>query len=89
MSVAGELSRRHDLLNSTDLDRQNKLLEDFNLPTKLPDFDMNAMLEAMTLDKKSRGGSVRWVLLEHIGKAVTDQSVDLEEVQQAIRNLRQ
>ena len=89
MVVAGELSRRHDLLPSKDLDRQNKLLQGFDLPTKLPEFDMNAMLEAMTLDKKSRGGSVRWVLLQHIGEALTDQSVDLEEVQQVIRNLKQ
>lgn len=88
MAVAGELSKRHDLLKSKDLDRQNKLIEDFGLPIEIPAFDMTAMLDAMALDKKSLGGSVRWILLKQIGEAIPDQSVDLNEVQQVIKSLQ-
>lgn len=41
----------------------------FNLPVELPDVPLEALLEAMERDKKVRAGSVRFALLQHVGKA--------------------
>lgn len=87
MMAAGELSRRHGLLSSEELARQKTLLERFRLPTALPNVDLDSILDAMTLDKKSQGGSVRWILLNGIGEAASGQTVELVEVREVAAGL--
>lgn len=55
------------------------LLERFGLPTSAPGLDPDALLEAMTRDKKNRDGKVRFVLPRSIGSVeLTDAAgVDL------------
>ncbi len=69
MLAAGEISEKLGLLGRTELEC---LREAVRLAGRLPrasDLDAEAILRAIRNDKKSSGGSVRWVLLETIGRA--------------------
>ena len=67
--------------------RQRKLLERFGLPTSAPGADPQAMLHAISLDKKIQASSVKWVLLEEVGRASVQHDVPLELVQETVRDL--
>lgn len=66
--VAGELSKNVGLLGESEL---KSLREAIDLCGPLPavgDIDVNALLKAITQDKKRAAGQVQWVLLEGIGR---------------------
>ncbi len=48
--------------------RVRALLERFGLPTSAPRLDPDALLDAMTRDKKNQGGRIRFVLPREIGR---------------------
>jgi 3-dehydroquinate synthase len=67
--AAGELSKNLGLLEQSELE---SLRQGIKLCGPIPsasDLDMKAIANAITLDKKSAGGHVQWVLLERIGRA--------------------
>jgi 3-dehydroquinate synthase len=69
MVVAGELSSRLGLLSSLEL---NDLRKAIKLTGKLPlasNLNHEEILVALAHDKKSVGGSVKWILLEKLGRA--------------------
>jgi 3-dehydroquinate synthase len=84
MAGAGEISRRVGLLSQADLDRQNRLIEAYGLPLEWPGADLPAVLSAMTLDKKTVGASIRWVLLNGIGHTVGRSDVPPDFVRDAV-----
>lgn len=60
----------------------------FNLPLTLPDnAEAEEILSLTKLDKKMDKGSIRFILLEKVGKAVIDTSVTDEEMLSAIKEL--
>ena len=63
---------------------QDKVLKLYGLPTRMPGVDREAIRRAMSVDKKTTAGNIRWVLLEDIGCAVTRNDVPEELVQAAI-----
>lgn len=84
MRAAGIISHELGLLGADELARQQALLRNFGLPESAPGVPVDAILEATLLDKKVRGGSVRWVLLEGIGNAVTRDDVPQEVIRGAV-----
>ncbi|MQG64525.1 MAG: 3-dehydroquinate synthase, partial [SAR202 cluster bacterium] len=75
-------------LHSQDLvDRQRRLLERFNLPTSAKGVNVIDILNGMSLDKKSQGGSNRWVMLEEVGRSVVRSDVPKELVEKTVREL--
>jgi 3-dehydroquinate synthase len=67
--AAGEISTRLGLLGRSELE---SLREAVRLAGRLPrasDLDAEAVRRAIRRDKKAVGGSVRWVLLESLGRA--------------------
>jgi 3-dehydroquinate synthetase len=75
-------------LHSQDLvDRQRRLLERFNLPTSAKGVNVTDILNGMSLDKKSQGGSNRWVMLEEVGLSVVRSDVPKELVEKTVREL--
>jgi 3-dehydroquinate synthase len=69
MIAAAEISKRLALLGASELE---SLREAVRLAGRLPsasDLDVETICGALRADKKSVGGSVRWVLLEGIGRA--------------------
>ena len=71
MMGAAAISSRLGLMRDSDVERQRAVLDAYGLPVGLEDIDLEAVSEAMTLDKKTSAGSIRWVLLDGIGRAVT------------------
>ncbi|HVB10836.1 MAG TPA: 3-dehydroquinate synthase, partial [Bacillota bacterium] len=59
-----------------DLERSVALLRRIGLPTRLPGgVELSALLAAMTRDKKTRDGQLRWVLPVRTGEVAVGQPV--------------
>ncbi len=87
MTVAARLSERMGLISYNAVQRQQELLQKFNLPIQCSGINIPVVLEAMQLDKKVRNKVVRWILLEAIGKAVVRTDVsdnDILEILQGV-----
>ena len=84
MSAAARISRDVGLLDAATVERQDRLLERFGLPTRFPGADREAVRRAMLTDKKTAEGSVRWVLLEGVGRAVVRGDVPADVVDAAL-----
>ena len=85
--AAAEISKRLGLLDPSELE---SLREAVALAGRLPraaDLDAEAIRSATRRDKKAVGGSVRWVLLEELGRArtVPDEEVPARVVLDSIR----
>lgn len=80
MMAAAKLSQRLGLLPQNVVQRQQALLEKFNLPVNCSEISLDDVLAAMELDKKVRNKAIRWVLLEDIGKVVICTDVSNSDV---------
>ncbi len=87
MRAAAIISHEMGLLSADDLARQQTLFRTFQLPESAPGLSVEAVIEATLLDKKVRDGSVRWVLLEGIGHAVTRDDVPEDLVRRAVETV--
>jgi len=68
--LAAELSARTGRLPGADAARVRALLEAAGLPADPPRIGSARMLELMAMDKKVKGGAIRLVLLDGIGRGV-------------------
>jgi 3-dehydroquinate synthase len=68
MVISARLSEKNGTLARKDVQRIERLLSYFQLPTKL-EGDQKAITDAIRKDKKREGGDVYFVLLNGIGKA--------------------
>ena len=75
MVLAADLSHRLGQLTASECARIRALIQAAGLPIEPPRLGVEAMLEHMQLDKKNTAGSIRFVLLDGLGKAVI-QKVD-------------
>jgi 3-dehydroquinate synthase len=69
LRVAARLSARAAGLDPRDAVRLERVLDALRLPRRLPPVRLARLEAAMRLDKKRRGGDVRWVLTPRIGFA--------------------
>jgi 3-dehydroquinate synthase len=84
MIVAGELSKHLGLLDASELE---SLRQAVSLCGRLPagdDLDEDEIIDAMSRDKKSVAGKIKWVLLERIGRP---RIVDAREVSRRLLKL--
>ncbi len=80
MAAAARISQGMGLLGPGDMDRQDRPLARFGLPTRFPDVNRDAVRRAMQVDKKVAAGAINWVLLQGVGQAVgKDGSVRRDE----------
>lgn len=81
MVMAADLSMRQGLITQEDAQAVKKLISATGLPVAPPE-EMGAetFLELMSRDKKAAGGRIRFVLLEHIGRAVVTGDVAEEHL---------
>ncbi len=84
MMAAAGIATRLDMIGADLVERQQAVLTSYGLPVKAPGASVDDIIDATRSDKKSRGGSVRWVLLESAGKATVRQDVPEEIVREAI-----
>jgi len=84
MVFAAELSRRAGLLRPEDAQRLLDLIRRAGLPTRAPALAPARWHELMSLDKKSAGGRLRFVLLEGLGRARLPAGVDARLVDEVL-----
>ena len=87
MMGAAELSRRMGMIDADVVKRQEAILRRFNLPLRAEGLDVERIFSAMSLDKKSAGGAIRWVLLEDVGRATTSRDVPMKDVREVVERL--
>ncbi|MEE8471320.1 MAG: 3-dehydroquinate synthase, partial [Dehalococcoidia bacterium] len=87
MMGAAMISQRIGLLSDETVERQHSLLRGFGLPTDCSEVDVESLLRAMELDKKTREKKIRWVLLADVGQTVIRDDVPDEVVGGVIRAL--
>ena len=81
LMAATRLSERLGFLDSSSTERVAKLLDRYDLPVKLrTPLQVSGLLAAMGRDKKVRGGKLRFVVMEDLGRAVTKEEVATELV---------
>ena len=84
MMAAADISNRMGMLSDDEVLRQRSVLQAYGLPLKFRDVDPSAIRDAMSMDKKTVGGRIRWVLLDGIGNAVTRSDVPPELIDRAL-----
>ncbi len=87
--AAARLSVRHSTLPESDAEKLRSLLGKFDLPLTLPaPIETDAILEALSHDKKFRAGEIRFVLLRALGDAFVSGEITLRDITCAIDDLR-
>ena len=87
MMGAARMAAEMGLMSPTIVDRQQRLLERFDLPISAPGVPAEDVLTAMSLDKKVQSGTNRWVMLEDVGRSVVRQDVPWDLVERTVRDL--
>jgi len=85
MMAAAGIAQRLGMIDVSLVNRQRRILESYNLPTRLEGLDADTIFDATKSDKKSRGGNIRWVLLENAGQATTNRHVPDTVVMESIQ----
>ena len=84
---AAFISNEMNMISDQDVERHRSLLSSYNLRTSYPEMDIDAVRQAMMMDKKVVGGKMRGVLLNSIGDAVVVSTVSSQIVDRALRRL--
>jgi 3-dehydroquinate synthase len=85
MMAAAGIAERLGMIDTELVERQRRVLESYNLPVRASGLAAEVIIDATRSDKKSRGGTIRWVLLEGPGRATTRRDVPDEIVLDAVR----
>ncbi len=88
LAAAAWLSHRLWLCGAALPERVERILTGVGLPTRLGDFDPEALYRAMGTDKKRQAGRLRFVLLRGIGQPVIVDDVPKEMVLDVLRTLQ-
>jgi 3-dehydroquinate synthase len=87
MVIAARLSEQRKLCQPGTTVRLASLLDLFGLPVSLPtDITLQAMTNALELDKKAVAGGLRLILLSALGNAQIDDQSTHEEIVTAMRS---
>jgi 3-dehydroquinate synthase len=76
MAFAAELGRLSGRLSDDVADRHKRVLDLLGLPTSYPAGRWNTLLATMQRDKKSRGGQLRFIVLDDLAKPTVMQAPD-------------
>ncbi len=87
MVAAAEVGQAMGVTPPGLADRQRRLLEGFGLPVRIRGIDIEAVLKAISFDKKTSDKSVRWVLLRDIGQPVLRNDVPPALVRRVIEGM--
>ena len=85
MMGAAKIGELLQIMDVDDVERQKEVLQAYGLPISAPGLNSEAIISAMTSDKKTTGGSINWVLLDGIGKAITNNEVPDKYVSKALK----
>ncbi|EDY82053.1 3-dehydroquinate synthase [Verrucomicrobiia bacterium DG1235] len=84
--AAAILSERLGFISVGDVERIRKVVSAHRLPTRLNEpLSVEALLKAMSLDKKVKAGVIRFVIMKRIGRAETIESADMDLIREIWR----
>ena len=85
MVAEGKLAVEMGIWNENELRQMTNLIEKAGLPTEIPDYmKVDQIIDAMVLDKKSRGGHIEMVLPNRIGDMATIDSSYGIKIEEAV-----
>ena len=87
MMAAAGIAARLGMIGEELVDRQRAVLQRYGLPVTVNGVTVDEIIAATKSDKKSRGGTIRWVLLEGPGKATTRRDVPEDVVREAVKDV--
>lgn len=87
MMAAAGVASRLGMMGQEMADRQRAVLRQYGLPVTVSGVTAEQVIAATKSDKKSRGGVIRWVLLEGPGKATTRRDVPDDVVREAVQEV--
>lgn len=87
MMAAAHLSNKMGLLDDDSLLRHESVLKSFGLPVACHGLSVDKIMSRIQVDKKTSGGDVKWVLLESIGKAVTNVNIPNQLVKEVLDDI--
>lgn len=85
MVVEAKISQLLGKISESEYKQVRNVLINAGLPTTIPNFPINKILDKIKSDKKSEAGQVNWTLLEKIGQGVINQKVDEKIVTSALK----
>lgn len=85
MVAEAELSQSKGYITSQEASRIKEILHVAGLPTSIPSFPVEAIMEKLRSDKKNEYGSVYFTLLRHIGDAAYNQDISEMIIRRTIR----
>lgn len=88
MLMAAHLARRLERIAATEVRRLRRLIRCCGLPEAPPVLDSEAILAAMSMDKKALGGRIRLVLPTKIGAVAIASSVPREAILETLEAFR-
>jgi 3-dehydroquinate synthase len=83
MVFVAELARLADRLDEETAERHRTVLEAVGLPTSYSGAEWPELLDAMRIDKKSRGDLMRFVVLEELARPVVLEGPPPELLEEA------
>jgi 3-dehydroquinate synthase len=89
MCCAARLAQRLGRVDLSFVERQQKLLEAFGLPTTVPSLNYDEIIAAMQHDKKVQHGNLKFVLPNRIGHVESVGEIDSKEVTAALEMVNQ
>ncbi len=87
MLAAARISKQSGMLDGSNVQGIEKLLQKFGLPTTCQGINPDDLITAIRFDKKTTLGETGWVLLRGIGKGVVNQAVAESLVRKVLRGM--
>ncbi|MCM1063670.1 MAG: 3-dehydroquinate synthase [Eubacterium sp.] len=85
--AAAYISWKKDMLSMDEYYEIRDMFVPFNLPISIDDIDPQEILRLTKSDKKMDAGTIRFILLKKIGKAVIDRTVTDDEILAAVNEI--
>lgn len=85
--AAAFISWKKELLSMEEYYEVRDMFVPFQLPISIDDVDIDEIISITKSDKKMEQGSIKFILLKKIGKAVIDTSVQEDELRNAMEEL--
>lgn len=85
--AAAFISWKHELLTMEEYYEVRDMFVPFNLPISVEDIDPQEVLRLTKSDKKMKDGTLQFILLKRVGKAMRDTSVTDEDILAALDEL--
>lgn len=85
--AAAFISWKHELITMEEYYEVRDMFVPFNLPISVEDIDPQEVLRLTKSDKKMKDGTLQFILLKRVGKAMRDTSVTDEDILAALDEL--